>query len=275
MQSPTKEVEIAIVGKYVQLSDAYLSVVEALSHAAFSQGSRIKLRWISAEDIENDNPETYLGNIGGIVVPGGFGIRGVDGKVKAIEYAREQKIPFLGLCLGMQCSVIEWARNVAKLERANSSEFEPDTPNPVINLLPEQEDIVDLGGTMRLGLYPCRLSPDTLAFALYGQEVIYERHRHRYEFNNAYRSLFLETGYTISGTSPDGRLVEIIEFSNHPFFIASQFHPEFRSRPNNAHPLFLGFIKAALEHKHESIIPENTSLGKFDTSLINLTLVEG
>ena len=275
MQSPTKEVEIAIVGKYVQLSDAYLSVVEALSHAAFSQGSRIKLRWISAEDIENDNPQTYLGNIGGIVVPGGFGIRGVDGKVKAIEYAREQKIPFLGLCLGMQCSVIEWARNVAKLERANSSEFEPDTPNPVINLLPEQEDIVDLGGTMRLGLYPCRLSPDTLAFALYGQEVIYERHRHRYEFNNAYRSLFLETGYTISGTSPDGRLVEIIEFSNHPFFIASQFHPEFRSRPNNAHPLFLGFIKAALEHKHESIIPENTSLGKFDTSLINLTLVEG
>jgi len=275
MQSPTKEVEIAIVGKYVQLSDAYLSVVEALSHAAFSQGSRIKLRWISAEDIENDNPQTYLGNIGGIVVPGGFGIRGVDGKVKAIEYAREQKIPFLGLCLGMQCSVIEWARNVAKLERANSSEFEPDTPNPVINLLPEQEDIVDLGGTMRLGLYPCRLNPDTLAFALYGQEVIYERHRHRYEFNNAYRSLFLETGYTISGTSPDGRLVEIIELSNHPFFIASQFHPEFRSRPNNAHPLFLGFIKAALEHKHESIIPENTSLGKFDTSLINLTLVEG
>ncbi|MEY3827199.1 MAG: hypothetical protein RLZZ148_2018 [Cyanobacteriota bacterium] len=275
MQSPTKEVEIAIVGKYVQLSDAYLSVVEALSHAAFSQGSRIKLRWISAEDIENDNPETYLGNIGGIVVPGGFGIRGVDGKVKAIEYAREQKIPFLGLCLGMQCSVIEWARNVAKLERANSSEFEADTPNPVINLLPEQQDIVDLGGTMRLGLYPCRLNPDTLAFALYGQEVIYERHRHRYEFNNAYRSLFLETGYTISGTSPDGRLVEIIEFSNHPFFIASQFHPEFRSRPNNAHPLFLGLIKAALEHKHESIIPENTSLGKFDTSLINLTLVEG
>jgi CTP synthase len=272
MQSPTKEVEIAIVGKYVQLSDAYLSVVEALSHAAFSQGSRIKLRWISAEDIENDNPETYLGNIGGIVVPGGFGIRGVDGKVKAIEYAREQKIPFLGLCLGMQCSVIEWARNVAKLERANSSEFEADTPNPVINLLPEQQDIVDLGGTMRLGLYPCRLNPDTLAFALYGQEVIYERHRHRYEFNNAYRSLFLETGYTISGTSPDGRLVEIIEFSNHPFFIASQFHPEFRSRPNNAHPLFLGFIKAALEHKHESIIPD---LDKFDTSLINLTLVEG
>jgi len=272
MQSPTKEVEIAIVGKYVQLSDAYLSVVEALSHAAFSQGSRIKLRWISAEDIENDNPETYLGNIGGIVVPGGFGIRGVDGKVKAIEYAREQKIPFLGLCLGMQCSVIEWARNVAKLERANSSEFEADTPNPVINLLPEQQDIVDLGGTMRLGLYPCRLNPDTLAFALYGQEVIYERHRHRYEFNNAYRSLFLETGYTISGTSPDGRLVEIIELSNHPFFIASQFHPEFRSRPNNAHPLFLGFIKAALEHKHESIIPD---LDKFDTSLINLTLVEG
>jgi CTP synthase len=175
----------------------------------------------------------------------------VDGKIKAIEYARVNNIPFLGLCLGMQCSIIEWGRNVARLERANSSEFEEDTPNPVINLLPEQADVVDLGGTMRLGLYPCRLNPDSLAFSLYGQEVIYERHRHRYEFNNAYRSLFFETGYLVSGTSPDGRLVEIIELPKHPFFIATQFHPEFRSRPNKAHPLFSGFMKAALKGREE------------------------
>jgi CTP synthase len=248
MKSPKHQIEIAIVGKYIQLSDAYLSVVEALGHGAIAVDSEVNLRWVNAEDLETDGVETHLKGVSGIVVPGGFGIRGVDGKVKAIEYARQQKIPFLGLCLGMQCCVIEWARNVARLESANSAEFDIDTPNPVINLLPEQQDVVDLGGTMRLGLYPCRLTPDTLAFSLYQQEVVYERHRHRYEFNNAYRSLFLETGYVISGTSPDGRLVEIIELPNHPFFIASQFHPEFRSRPNIAHPLFLGFVKAALEH---------------------------
>ena len=249
MKSPTKETEIAIVGKYVQLSDAYLSVVEALGHAAIAANSRVKLRWVSAEDIENQGAETHLKDISGIVVPGGFGVRGIDGKVQAIEYARQQHIPFLGLCLGMQCSVIEWGRNVAHLEKANSAEFDPETANPVINLLPEQQDVIDLGGTMRLGLYPCRIAPDTLAFSLYQQEVIYERHRHRYEFNNAYRSLFLETGYVISGTSPDGRLVEMIEFPGHPFFIATQFHPEFSSRPNHAHPLFLGFVKACLEYK--------------------------
>jgi CTP synthase len=247
-KSPKRQVEVAIVGKYIQLSDAYLSVVEALGHAAIALDSEVKLRWIDAEALEHEGCEPYLQGISGIVVPGGFGIRGVDGKVKAIEYARLHKIPFLGLCLGMQCSVIEWARHIARLERANSAEFESDTPNPVINLLPEQEDVVDLGGTMRLGLYACRLVPDTLAFSLYQQEVVYERHRHRYEFNNAYRSLFLETGYIISGTSPDGRLVEIIEYREHPFFIASQFHPEFRSRPNSAHPLFFGLIKASLEH---------------------------
>ena len=248
MQSPKKQIEVAIVGKYIQLSDAYLSVVEALGHAAIAVNSEINLRWVNAEDLENEEVEPYLNGVSAIVVPGGFGIRGVEGKIKAIAYARQNKIPLLGLCLGMQCSVIEWARHIARIEGADSAEFNPDSPNPVINLLPEQQDIVDLGGTMRLGLYPCRLAPHTLAFALYQQEVVYERHRHRYEFNNAYRNLLLDTGYVISGTSPDGRLVEIIELPEHPFFIASQFHPEFRSRPNSAHPLFLGLVKAALEY---------------------------
>ncbi|MEA5509659.1 CTP synthase [Crocosphaera sp. UHCC 0190] len=253
MQSPQGQIEVALVGKYVELSDAYLSVVESLVHGGIAADSEVKLRWISAEDIENHGAEKYLKDISGIIVPGGFGIRGVDGKVQAIEYARQQNIPFLGLCLGMQCAVIEWGRNVAHLENANSAEFEPETTNPVINLLPEQQDVVDLGGTMRLGLYPCRITPDTLAASLYQQEVIYERHRHRYEFNNAYRNLLLETGYMVSGTSPDGRLVEIIELPSHPFFIATQFHPEFRSRPNCAHPLFLGFVKAAVEHDATNI----------------------
>ena len=238
--------EIAIVGKYVRLTDAYLSVSEALRHAAIANGADLHIRWVNSEDIEAYGPERYLNSVNGIVVPGGFGIRGVDGKIATVEYARLHQIPFLGLCLGMQCAVIEWGRNVAHLESANSVEFDPDTANPVINLLPEQQDVVDLGGTMRLGLYPCRLAADTLAFRLYQKEVVYERHRHRYEFNNAYRNLFLENGYTVSGTSPDGRLVEIIELANHPFFIACQFHPEFQSRPNQPHPLFKGLVEAAL-----------------------------
>ena len=238
--------DIAIVGKYVRLTDAYLSVSEALRHAAIASGAEVNIRWVNSEDIEAYGPESYLDTVQGIVVPGGFGIRGVDGKIATVQYARERQIPFLGLCLGMQCAVIEWGRNVADLEYANSVEFDPHTINPVINLLPEQLDVVDLGGTMRLGLYPCRLAAYTLASRLYQQEVIYERHRHRYEFNNAYRNLFLESGYTISGTSPDGRLVEIIELADHPFFIASQFHPEFQSRPNKPHPLFKGLVEAAL-----------------------------
>lgn len=246
MQNLEYKLKIAIVGKYIQLSDAYLSVVEALTHAGINAHADIKLIWVDAEDIELNGAEIYLKEVDGVLVPGGFGNRGVDGKVKAIEYAKENQVPFFGLCLGMQCSVIEWARNVAHLERANSAEFDPETPNPVINLLPEQQDVVDLGGTMRLGLYPCRLYPDTLAYSLYQEEVIYERHRHRYEFNNAYRNHFLETGYKISGSSPDGRLVEIIEYPDHPFFLATQFHPEFCSRPNKPHPLFCGFIKACL-----------------------------
>ncbi|MDP8966437.1 MAG: CTP synthase [Cyanobacteriota bacterium] len=247
---PTHQIEIAIVGKYIRLSDAYLSVVEALRHAAIAMESDLNLRWISSEDLEAYGAEHFLTGISGILVPGGFGFRGVDGKIAAIQYARENQIPFLGLCLGMQCSVIEWAQHVAKLENANSAEFAPDAANPVINLLPEQQDVVDLGGTMRLGLYPCRIASNTLAASLYQEEVVYERHRHRYEFNNAYRNLFLDTGYTISGTSPDGRLVEIIELPQHPFFIATQFHPEFRSRPSSPHPLFQGFVQAAVRQTH-------------------------
>jgi CTP synthase len=201
-QSSSATVEIAIVGKYVQLSDAYLSVVEALRHAAIAAGIEVNLRWINSETLDTENVATQLNSIDGILVPGGFGVRGMEGKVAAIQFAREQQIPFLGLCLGMQCGVIEWAQNIAQLQQANSAEFDPETPHPVINLLPEQQDVVDLGGTLRLGLYPCRLQPNTLAFKLYQQEVIYERHRHRYEFNNAYRNLLLETGYAISGTSP-------------------------------------------------------------------------
>ncbi|XZO03181.1 MAG: CTP synthase [Microcoleus sp.] len=259
LYSPSHKIDIALVGKYVRLNDAYLSVVEALRHAAISIGSDVNLRWINSEDLESGNIEKYLTGINGIVVPGGFGIRGVDGKIAAIQYAKQHKIPFLGLCLGMQCAVIEWARNTARLENANSAEFDPNTTNPVINLLPEQQDVIDLGGTMRLGLYPCRVNPDTLAFKLYQQQVIYERHRHRYEFNNAYRHLFLESGYAISGTSPDGRLVEMIELPSHPFFIASQFHPEFQSRPSSPHPLFQGFMEAAsLQGKHD--FPEAQAL---------------
>ncbi|MBE8991979.1 CTP synthase [Nostoc sp. LEGE 12450] len=246
LHTPKHELEIAIVGKYVQLSDAYLSVVEALNHAAISTYGKLRLRWVNSEDLENESAEAHLGGVDGIVVPGGFGVRGVDGKIAAIKYARDRQIPFLGLCLGMQCSVIEWARNIGGLTDANSAEFDPHTTNPVINLLPGQQEVVDLGGTMRLGLYPCRVLPDTLAFKLYQEDVIYERHRHRYEFNNAYRDLLLKSGYVISGTSPDGQLVEIVELPKHPFFLACQFHPEFQSRPSSPHPLFKGFIQAAI-----------------------------
>ncbi len=220
LYSPKYTVEIAIVGKYVRLSDAYLSVVEALRHAAIITHGDLRLRWINSEILETEAAENYLAGVDGVIVPGGFGVRGVDGKIAAIKYARERQIPFLGLCLGMQCSVIEWARNVEGLADANSAEFDPYTTDAVINLLPEQQDVVDLGGTMRLGLYPCHIAPKTLAFDLYQQDVIYERHRHRYEFNNTYRHLLLESGYLISGTSPDGRLVEIVEFPKHPFFLS-------------------------------------------------------
>lgn len=250
LYSPKYNVEIAIVGKYVSLSDAYLSVVEALRHAATATNGDLRLRWVNSEDLETEPPENFLTGVDGVLVPGGFGLRGVDGKIAAIKYARDRQIPFLGLCLGMQCSVIEWARNVEGLTSANSAEFDPNTNYPVINLLPEQQDVVDLGGTMRLGVYDCQILPNSLAFKLYQQEVVKERHRHRYEFNNNYRQLLLDSGYLISGTSPDGRLVEIVEFPQHPFFISCQFHPEFKSRPNNPHPLFKGFVQAAIARTH-------------------------
>lgn len=263
MYRPKRRLDIALVGKYIRLNDAYLSVVEAIRHAAISMGSDLNLRWVSSEDIEVDGAERFLSGVDGIVVPGGFGIRGVDGKITAIEYARTQKIPFLGLCLGMQCCVVEWAQHIAMLENAHSSEFDPKSPNQVIHLLPEQQDVVDLGGTMRLGLYPCRIQPNTIASSLYKEEVIYERHRHRYEFNNSYRSLFLDTGYVISGTSPDGRLVEIIELPNHPFFLATQFHPEFSSRPSKPHPLFQGFVQASIQQREgEAPIAHNNLVSK-------------
>ncbi|HIK44669.1 MAG TPA: CTP synthase, partial [Leptolyngbyaceae cyanobacterium M65_K2018_010] len=258
LSNSKRPLEIAIVGKYVSLNDAYLSVVEALRHAAIAHQAALNIRWVNSEDIETSSAEAYLSGVDGVVVPGGFGTRGINGKIQAIQYVRERGIPFLGLCLGMQCAVVEWGRHVACLENADSSEFQPDTPNPVISLLPEQQDVVDLGGTMRLGLYPCRLAPHTLASRLYGEEVVYERHRHRYEFNNAYRNLFIESGYQVSGTSPDSRLVEIIELPSHPFFIASQFHPEFQSRPSAPHPLFLGLVRAALD---QSSPPVQSSLG--------------
>ncbi|NJN57909.1 MAG: CTP synthase [Leptolyngbyaceae cyanobacterium SL_5_9] len=245
---PKHPIEIAIVGKYVRLSDAYLSVVEALRHGAIAMGGDLNLRWVNSEELETHDAAEYLQDVDGVIVPGGFGTRGINGKIAAVEYVRDRKIPFLGLCLGMQCSVIEWARHVVGLEDANSAEFDSESRNKVINLLPEQQDVVDLGGTMRLGLYACRITPNTLADRLYQEEVVYERHRHRYEFNNAYRNLFLESGYSISGASPDGRLVEIIELPSHPFFIATQFHPEFQSRPSKPHPLFRGFVEAAIAY---------------------------
>jgi len=245
LRNPGPAVKVALVGKYVQLNDAYLSVVEALRHACIAQDASLDLHWICSEQIEAEGPDKLLKGMDAVVVPGGFGNRGVDGKVAAIRWAREQRVPFLGLCLGMQCAVIEWARNQAGLAGATSSELDPESNHQVIHLLPEQQDVVDLGGTMRLGVYPCRIAPDTLAQRLYGEQVVYERHRHRYEFNNSYRNLFIESGYTISGSSPDGRLVELIELKSHPFFTACQFHPEFLSRPGKPHPLFRGLIEAA------------------------------
>ncbi|AFV03930.1 CTP synthase [Dehalobacter sp. UNSWDHB] len=249
IKSPCRYTEIAIVGKYVTLPDAYLSVAEALRHAGIDQGAGVKIRWINSEELEvpgADLGQIFTG-IKGILVPGGFGNRGIEGKLKAIQYARENKVPYLGICLGMQCAIIEFARNVCGLKGANSTEFNPDTEYPVIDLLPEQKDIEDMGGTMRLGISPVRVKPDTLANSAYSSEVIYERHRHRYEVNNYYREILEKNGMVFSGTSPDDRLVEISEYPDHPWFVASQFHPEFKSRPNRPHPLFKNFVTATLK----------------------------
>lgn len=245
IKHPSKTVNIALVGKYVMLSDAYISVVEALKHAGAKVGVQVDIKWILSEDIETKNSGSFLNGIDGILVPGGFGDRGVEGKILAAQYAREKKVPFLGLCLGMQTAVIEFARNVVGMKDAHSTEFNPETPYPVIDLMPDQHNVVYKGGTMRLGRYPCHLTPSSLAYKLYGQDTVFERHRHRYEVNNNLRSRLEEAGLSLSGLSPDKRLVEIIELPQHPFYIACQFHPELKSRPDNPHPLFVGFVKAA------------------------------
>ncbi|MHA0858416.1 CTP synthase [Paenibacillus sp. CMAA1364] len=249
IQKLDKTVEIAIVGKYVALHDAYLSVVESLAHAGFDANVDVKIRWINSEEITEDNVKDILQGISGVLVPGGFGDRGIEGKIAAIQYVRENNIPFFGICLGMQMSIIEYARSVMGLKGANSSEINPATPYPVIDLLPEQKDIEDLGGTMRLGLYPCKLQPGSLAMSCYNDELVYERHRHRYEFNNEYREVVEQAGLVISGTSPDGRLVEIVELPGHPWFLSVQFHPEFISRPNRPQPLFREFVKASVQYQ--------------------------
>ena len=247
-----KKVTIAVVGKYVALQDAYISITESLRHAAVANEAELDIHWVNAEEIEADDTDMakVMAGVDGILVPGGFGNRGIEGKIKAIQYAREHKIPFFGICLGMQCAVIEFARHVCGMADANSSEFNPNSTHPVIDLMPEQIDVEDLGGTMRLGLYPCKVYPDTLTSKAYNAELIYERHRHRYEFNNAFREEIVGKGLVLGGTLPNGRLVEIVELpeSEHPWFLGAQFHPEFKSRPTNPHPLFREFVGAAVKH---------------------------
>lgn len=244
-----RHVKIAVVGKYVSLPDAYASVVAALNHGGYENDTTVDIEWVLSEDVTEENVDGILGDADGILVPGGFGDRGIEGKIVACRYARENGVPYFGICLGMQVAVIEYARNVAGMNDAHSSEIDGATPYPVIDLLPEQKNIEDKGGTMRLGSYPCDLVPGTFSEQAYRSSHITERHRHRYEFNNEYRSALVEAGLTIAGTSPDGRLVEIVEVPSHPWFVGVQFHPEFTSRPNRAQPLFREFIGAAISHK--------------------------
>ena len=241
--------KIALVGKYVALQDAYLSVSEALRHSGFHHDCRVEIDWVDSEALDSDEAALQrLGGADGILIPGGFGGRGIEGKIRAARVAREQRIPYLGVCLGMQIAVMEFARHVVGMDGANSTEFDPETPHPVIDLLPEQKEVTDLGGTMRLGADPVKIHADTRARELYGEAVIYERHRHRYEVNLFLRKRLEAAGLIVSGTSPDERLVEMIELDDHPFFVASQFHPEFKSRPERPAPLFRDFVGAAREH---------------------------
>lgn len=277
VRSADRSVTIGIVGKYVGLPDAYLSVVEALRHGGFANGARIDVRWIASDDAEGMLAESVLDELDGILVPGGFGIRGIEGKIQAVRYAREKGVPFLGICLGLQCAVIEFARNVLGLREANSSEFDPLTVDPVVDLMADQADVEDLGGTMRLGTYVARLNQGSTAIAAYGAEVISERHRHRYEVNNRYRERIEEGGLKTSGLSPDGRLVEIVELEDHPFFVASQFHPEFQSRPLDPAPLFREFIRAAVAHgqtRDARPISTATLTGNPSTALLDVETVE-
>ena len=246
---PKKRVRVAVVGKYIDLQDAYKSIYESLAHAGAAQDCGIDIVQVDAEDIESEGAEKYLCGVAGILVPGGFGDRGVEGKIKAVRYARESRTPFLGLCLGMQVATIEFARNVCGLENANSTEFDPDTPHPVICIMEEQRDVTDKGASMRLGTWDTKIREGTLAHHVYGRSEAAERHRHRYEFNQHYREQMESAGFVIAGTSPDGTLVELIELKNHPWFLACQYHPEFQSKPNHPHPLFKGFIAASLAHE--------------------------
>lgn len=247
LRTADKDVSIAIVGKYTQLHDAYISVVEALKHGGISNSANVHIKWVDSETVTEENAAEMLSDVSGILVPGGFGSRGIDGKIIAIKYARENNVPFLGICLGMQLSIVEFARDVLGYHDAHSIELDPNTTHPVIALMPDQDGVTDIGGTLRLGAYPCVLNKDSKAYSLYGTEEISERHRHRYEVNNDYRSALTENGMMLSGLSPDGRIVEMCELPAHPFFVATQGHPELKSRPNKPHPLFTGFIKAALE----------------------------
>lgn len=244
-----KKIKIALVGKYVELHDAYISVVEALSHGGYANDCIIEMKWINAEEVARDNSDEIFSDVNGILVPGGFGDRGIEGKIEAVRWARENKKPLFGICLGMQCSVIEFARNVLGYEGANSSEIDPNTKYPVIDLMADQQEIENLGGTMRLGLYPCKLDKNSIVASEYDEILVNERHRHRYEFNNKFREEIVEKGMNITGTSPDDRLVEIVEIKDHPWYVSVQFHPELKSRPNNPHPLFKGFIRAAIRDK--------------------------
>jgi CTP synthase len=249
-RSLAQTVNIALVGKYVALPDAYLSVTESLDHAGIHHDHKVNVHWLDAESLSPEEVESRLGDFDGILVPGGFGVRGIEGKVRAACYARERKVPYLGICLGMQVAVVEFARNVAGLEDANSAEFDPVTPHPVIDLMRDQHGVADMGGTMRLGSYPCKVLPGTKGYEAYGEEVIYERHRHRYEVNNAYRQQLSEAGLRISGVSPDEKLVEMVELPDHPWFVGNQGHPEFKSRPTRPAPLFRDFIGAAVAYKN-------------------------
>jgi CTP synthase len=246
---PEHEITLALVGKYVGLKESYKSLTEAVVHGGIRSGTRAVIRWVDAEDIEQRGASRVLADVDGLIVPGGFGGRGIEGKVAAIQYAREERVPFLGLCLGMQCAVIEFARHVAGLPEANSSEFLPDGPTSVIDLMHDQRRVEEKGGTMRLGSYPCKIEKGSRAFEAYGRTEVQERHRHRYELNNAYRDGLVQHGLVLSGVSPDGSLVEIVELQHHPWFLATQFHPEFNSRPSRPHPLFEGFVEAGLRHK--------------------------
>ncbi len=250
LKNPGYLVTIGIVGKYVELQDSYKSMIEALIHGGIANNAKVDIQWIEAEEIEQKGAAKVLSSIDGILVPGGFGKRGVEGKIKAIRYAREQKVPFFGLCLGLQCAVIEFARDVCGLKAANSSEFDPDSPYLVIDYLPEQRKMQEKGGTMRLGSYPCTLRPRTLVYQMYGKANISERHRHRYEVNNEFVKQLTESGLVVSGAAPDGSLVEIIEIQDHPWFVGTQFHPEYKSKPRKPHPLFAGFIGAAVKRSN-------------------------